>query len=54
MYTVRAFKPYKIFSKAQTGNAFSVLALFYIRDKPYFRFLSQKNFTKSVIHEHTD
>ena len=39
---------------SKVKNAFSVLALFYIRDKSYFRFWPLKNFTKSIINEHID
>jgi len=36
--------PFKFFSMALTGNTFSAVALFYIRYKLYFRFLSHKKF----------
>lgn len=44
MYVVRVVTPLITFQNEQRQNAFSVLALFYIRDKSYFRFWPLKKF----------
>lgn len=44
MNVVRVVTPLISIQNEQRQNAFSVLALFYIRDKSYFRFWSHKKF----------
>jgi|GEM_PF-2805432 len=44
MYVVRALKPLISIQNLQDKKAFSALALFYIRDKSYFRFWPHKKF----------
>jgi hypothetical protein len=44
MYAVRVLTPFISFQYQLKQNAFSVLALSYIRDKSYFRFLPPKKF----------